>query len=443
MADHHRFGGGVHPREGKELSAGSAIQTAPLLERYVVPLSQHIGAPAKALVDKGDTVLRGQCLAEATGFVSVPTHAPTSGTIKAMTECPGPAGTMIPAVELVSDGNDEADQALAPIPDWQATDPDTLKDRIAEAGIVGMGGAAFPTHVKLSPPPAKPIKVLILNGVECEPYLTADHRLMLEAVDRILTGAAILARVLNVTEIHIGIERNKPDAIELMRTAAAAKGIHVVPLRVRYPQGAEKQLIYAVTGRRVPTGGLPMDVGCVVQNVATAAAVTDAVCDGKPLYERVTTVTGVPVATPGNWRLRVGTPFSEVLALAGGVTEDPAKLISGGPMMGMSVNSLDVPIMKSTSGILLLQAQEISQFTGEACISCGRCVDACPMNLMPGTLSVQIENERFDLAAQWFAADCIECGCCAFVCPAHRPLVQHLRRGKAEVLAKRRAAAKT
>jgi len=442
MAKQSHFFGGVHPREGKSLSSGCAIQSAPLLEKYLVPLQQHIGAPPKLEVGKGDAVLRGQRIAAPGGFVSAAIHAPTSGKVSAMTEVLGLAGTPIAAVEITSDGEDTPDGSLAPIENWEQTSPDRLRDRIVDAGIVGMGGAAFPTHVKLSPPPAKKIDELILNGVECEPCLTADHRLMLEEPERILAGARVLARILGVDDVRIGIEANKPDAIELLGRKAAAFDIEVAALRVRYPQGAEKQLIYALTGRRVPAGGLPMDVGCVVQNVGTAAAVHDAVVAGTPLFERVTTVTGSPVARPGNFRFRVGTPLSTALEMVQGVTCDPGKILFGGPMMGVSVYSLDIPVMKNTSGILLLAPEEVSQFSSGPCIGCGQCVDACPMTLMPGTLSVQIENERFDLAEEWHAIDCIECGCCAYVCPSHRPLVQHLRRAKAEVIAKRKKAKK-
>ncbi len=441
MSERFHFSGGVHPADGKALAAGAAIQAAPLLEKYVVPLVQHIGAPPKLTVKKGDTVRKGQVLAASGGFVSAPVHAPTSGTVSAVTECPGPAGPLMAAVEIASDGQDTPDTQLEPWPDWERRDPADLLKRIADAGLVGMGGAAFPTHVKLSPPPAKKIDTLILNGVECEPCLTADHRLMLEAPERILAGARIMARILGVSHVRIGIEMNKPDAIARMAACGGASALAVEALHVRYPQGAEKQLIFALTGRRVPTGGLPMDVGCVVQNVGTAAAVADAVIEGRPLIERVTTVTGTPVVRPGNWRVRVGTPYARLFEWAGGVKADPAKIVSGGPMMGLSVCSLDVPVMKSTSGILALTADETAQYTSHACIACGGCVDVCPMRLMPGTLSLQIENERFDLAEAWRAADCIECGCCAYTCPAHRPLVQHLRRAKAEILAKRRAQA--
>lgn len=439
MTKQLRFYGGIHPMEGK-VAQSVAIAEPPLLETYLVPLQQHIGAPAKAVVAKGDQVKRGQVLGEAQGFVSAPVHAPTSGVIRDLTTCLGPSGAQIPALILASDGEDAAAEPM-PAMDWRQATPADLKLRVAAAGIVGKGGAAFPTVVKLSPPLNKKIDVLILNGVECEPCLTADHRLMLERAADIVTGAQITARILGLSTIILGIENNKPDAIAVMRQAAAGSGVEVCCLKVRYPQGAEKQLIYAVTGRKVPSGGLPMDVGCLVQNVGTAAAIADAVCLGKPLYERVTTVTGTPLVSPGNWRFRVGTTFADAIKLAGGVKEDPAKIISGGPMMGMAVYSLDIPIMKNTSGILLLAKDELTQFEVRPCIRCGRCNDSCPMGMMPGILSVQIENQRYELAEKWHVMDCIECGCCAYACPASRPLVQHMRRAKAEVQAARRARA--
>jgi len=441
MAEFFRFRGGVHPEDGKQLSCGGSIRPAPLLSSYVVPLQQHIGAPAKPLVKKKDTVLRGQMIAEAGGFVSAAVHAPTSGSVKDIGEVLGPGGHHILAITLEADGDDRAIARLEPMPDWQNCGVDVLKQRLADAGIVGMGGAAFPTHVKQSPPPAKTIDVLIANGVECEPFLTADHRLMLELPEKIITGMRILGRILGVRKLIVGIEANTPDAIAVMRDKSDSD-IAVVELPVRYPQGAEKQLIYALTRRKVPSGGLPMDVGCVVQNVGTMAAVAEAVLEGKPLYERVTSITGTPVVNPGNWRLRIGTRLGDALAMAGGVNCDPAKILLGGPMMGQAQYNLEVPILKNASGILLLSAAQVHQFTGEPCISCGRCVDVCPMAIMPGTLSVQIENERFDLAEAWHAMDCIECGCCAFACPTNRPLVQHLRRAKTEIMARRRAQSK-
>ncbi len=436
------FYGGVHPQEDK-FSRGEPIISAPILPTYKVPLAMHIGAPAKPTVKVGDKVLKGQLIGAQEGFVSASIHSPTSGKVKALDFCLGTMGTQLPCVEIESDGEDKADESLEPIPNWHDVDPAILKQRIADAGIVGMGGAAFPTFVKLSVPPGKYVDTLIINGVECEPCLTTDHRFMLEKPKSILAGVAIVARILGVKNIYIAIEDNKPDAIELLTKEAAGytPAINVVGLRVRYPQGAEKQLIYAVTKRRVPTGGLPVDVHCVVQNIGTIRAIAHAVIKGIPLYERVTTVTGSPIVKPGNWRLRVGTPYSEAIKLAGGVKDDVevAKIISGGPMMGFAVYSLDIPIMKNTSGIFLMTPEEIFQYTSSSCLRCGRCNDACPMQLMPGILSNQIENECFADAQSWHVMDCIECGCCSYICPAGRPLVQHMRRAKAEVGAQLRA----
>jgi electron transport complex protein RnfC len=435
-----RFYGGIHPSEGK-VSNKEDIINAPLQELYTVSLQQHIGAPAKMVVQKGDHVLRGQLLGEPGGFVSAAVHSPTSGTVKDVTTCLGPAGATLPAVVIESDGEDKAADPLPPFENWQDADPAALKARVGEAGIVGMGGATFPTFVKLSPPPNVKIDTIILDGVECEPCLTADHRLMLETPEKIVKGAQIIGRILGVKRIIIAIELNKPDAIETMTKAAEGTGVEVAPLVVRYPQGAEKQLIYALTGRKVPSGGLPAAVGCVVSNVGTTAAIYEAVCLGKPLYERVTTVTGTPVVKPGNYRFRVGTLYRTALELCGGVSEDPAKIISGGPMMGMAVYSLDIPVMKGTSGILLLSRDELVQYSPSACLRCGRCNDVCPMSMMPGILSAQIEHQKFELAEKWHVMDCIECGSCAYICPAGRPLVQHMRRAKAVVNAKKRAAA--
>ncbi len=432
------FRGGVHPLEGKDLSSKDPIREAPLLPKYTVALQQNIGAPPKFIVNKGDIVKKGQLIAEAGGFVSVPLHSPTSGTVGAVLEIPGASGPTVQALEIIPDGKDEWCDPMEPMPDWKNTEREKLKARIQEAGIVGMGGAAFPTHVKLSPPPEKNIDTLLVNGAECEPYLTADHRLMLEQTEAVLEGVAIAAKILRVSRVFVGIEKNKPDAIEKMSEHAAKWGVKIVPLRVRYPQGAEKQLIYAITGREVVAGGLPMDVGCVVQNIGTCAAIREAVVNGRPLIDRVVTVTGVPVKKPGNWRFRIGTPLSSALELAGGVTENPAKVILGGPMMGFAQSSLDVTICKNSSGILLLRACDTSAYRSDPCIRCGRCVDACPMKLMPGPVSVMVESEKFDQAEHWFVMDCMECGICTYVCPSKRPLVQHFRRAKAEINAIRR-----
>ncbi len=435
-----RFHGGVHPADGKALSNAVPAQRAPLLDRYTVAIQQNIGAPPKPVVAKGDTVKKGQLIAEPGGFVSAPVHAPTSGTVGDIVEVPGANGGTIQAIEIISDGKDEWGSGLEPIPNWKNTDREILKKRIAEAGIVGMGGAAFPTHVKLSPPPEKVIDTLILNGAECEPYLTADHRLMLERTEAVLEGAAIAAKILRVDRVFLGIEENKPDAIAALNGKAKDYGVTVVPLHVRYPQGGEKQLIYALTGRSVATGGLPMDVGCVVQNVGSCAAIRDAVVEGHPLIERYTTVTGTPVANPGTWILRLGTTVEQALTFAGGVKSRAAKVIMGGPMMGFAQTSLGVTITKNSSGVLLLQWKETSGYTSSPCIRCGRCVRACPMKLLPGPVSVMIESEHYDEAEKNYVMDCMECGVCTYVCPAKRPLVQHFRRAKAEINAKRRAA---
>lgn len=433
-----KFKGGIHPLEGKELTAGKELRIAPLFDKYIVPVRQNIGAPPTLTVKKGDAVKKGQRIAEPGGFVSVPLHSPVCGTVGDIVEITGVTGASEQAVEIIADGTDEWDTGLDPIPDWADTEKDVLKKRILDAGIVGMGGAAFPTHVKLSPPPEKNIDTLIINGAECEPFLTADHRLMLTRTEEALTGIAIAAKILKVSRIFVGVEDNKMDAIEKMAEAAAKFKITVVPLHVKYPQGAEKQLIYALTGRQVLEGGLPMDVGCVVMNIGTAAAVHDAVVLGHPLIERVTTVTGTPVVDPANYLVRIGTPIRKLLELSGGVKENPAKVIMGGPMMGFAQSNIDVPVAKNSSGVLLMAPEEIEQFEGNPCIRCSRCVKACPMNLLVPTLSTMIEAGEFAMAEHNYVMDCVECGTCAYICPAKRPLVQHFRRAKAEILAKRR-----
>ena len=438
MSDKPRkFKGGVHPNDSKALSKDKPLQSAPLLERYQVIMHQNIGAPPELVVKKGDTVKKGDLLAKAGGFVSVPLHAPTSGTVKGIDKCPGPTGIQVPAIEIVADGEDEWGEPMEPM-DWKTASPEDLRQRVWDAGIVGMGGAGFPAHVKLSPPADKPIDTLILNGAECEPYLTADHRLMLEKAEDVVMGAAIIARILGLDTAVIGVENNKPDAIEALQKVAPSYGIRVQPLPVNYPQGAEKQLIYAITGREVPIGKLPMDVGCVVQNVASAVAMMEAVVKGRPSIERITTITGKPLVNPGNWRLRIGTPIEKALELAGGIKEQPAKLLLGGPMMGIAQSSLGVTVMKNTSGILLIAQDEVSQYTSEPCIRCGRCVEVCPMSILPATISQAVENKRFDWAEELNVMACIECGSCSYVCPARRPLNQHFKRAKIEIQAQLR-----
>ncbi len=433
------FSGGLHPPDSKEYSAGCAIETCPLPEELVVPLSQHIGAPAKPVVQVGDRVLRGQVIGEAGGFVSVPVHAPTSGEVVAMEPRLHPSGRELPAVVIRADGEDAAAEPL-PALDPATAEPDVLKNRIREAGIVGMGGATFPTHVKLSPPPEKPIDTLILNGVECEPFLTADHRLMLEEGEKILDGVAVLQRILGVEKTFIGIEANKPDAIDHMGDLCSGRNIEVVPLEVKYPQGAEKQLICAITGREVPSGGLPMDVGVVVQNVGTCAAIADAVLRGRPLVERIATVSGDAVVQPKNLRIRIGMSLAHLVAVCGGTRVEPAKIIMGGPMMGMAQLSLDVPATRGTSGLLLFSEEKVVRRPEGPCIRCARCVQACPARLLPTTIAAYARIDLMDEAEQLGALDCIECGCCSYICPAALPLVQTIRHAKAAIMARRRKA---
>ncbi len=434
------FQGGVHPAYNKQYTVDLSIEKMPLPKRFVIPLSQNLGAPAKCLVEKGQEVLKGQPLGEPGGFVSTPVHAPTSGKIKKIDLYPHPLGRGMEAIEIEPDSEDRWVEGCGPLRDFEAMDPDAIRKAIWDGGLVGMGGATFPTHVKLSPPAEKPIDTFILNGAECEPFLTSDHHLMLEAADKIIAGGKLMAKVLGAQNLLIGIEKNKPDAIEIMREAAGGGGFEVVALNAEYPQGAEKQLIYALTKRKVPTGGLPMDVGCVVQNVGTAAAAYDACAHGIPLTERVVTITGSGINKPKNLLLRTGTLLSDVIEFCGGLNADIAKVIVGGPMMGISQYSLDIPIIKGTSGIVFLKADEVTLFTSQPCIRCGSCVKGCPMGLLPTVINAYSVNEMFDVAEEYGAMDCIECGCCAFSCPSHIPLVQNVRRAKAEIQARRKKA---
>jgi H+/Na+-translocating ferredoxin:NAD+ oxidoreductase subunit C len=431
------FPGGLHPPDNKQWSAHKPIESCPLPAELVVPLAQHIGAPAIACVAAGDLVKKGQVIGQAKGFVSVPVHAPTSGTVAAVEDRPHPMGKALPAVVIAPDGEDAWGELPVPL-DPATASINELRDRLRDSGIVGMGGATFPAHVKLSPPDEKPINTLILNGVECEPYLTADHRLMLEEAERILAGIAILQKILGVTQTYLGIEANKPDAIKHLTALCAGRNIEVVPLEVKYPQGAEKQLILAICGREVPTGGLPMDVGVVVQNVGTCAAVADAVLRGEPLIERIATVSGPGVKEPKNLRIRIGMPLSHLVDFCGGLLGEPAKIIMGGPMMGMTQLSLEVPATRGTSGLLLFTAGNVPLRAEGPCIRCGRCVRACPAHILPTTIAAYARLDLFTEAEQFNAMDCIECGCCTYSCPAALPLVQAIRHAKGAILASRR-----
>lgn len=427
------FRGGVHPDDRKRYTAAKPIETAPLPAKVVIPTRQHIGAPCAPVVKVGDLVKKGQVIAEAQAFVSSPIHASLSGKVTEIADYPHPVFGMCPAIVIESDGLDEWAEGLPFSRDWQAMDAGAIRDAIRQAGIVGMGGATFPTHVKLAPPAEKPIDSFILNGAECEPYLTADHRVMLEQTERVITGMRITMKALGVTKGYIGIEENKPDAITTLVAAAKGHGIEVVPLKTKYPQGAEKTLIKVILDREVPSGGLPMDVGAVVQNVGTMVAVAEAVEKGLPLVERVATVTGGAVAEPKNLLLRVGATFAQAVELCGGFSAPPAKLIMGGPMMGMAQCRLDVPVIKGTSGILALSAADVNAGEEKPCIRCGRCVDACPMGLVPSMLSILGQRGLFAVAKEEYdLLDCVECGSCVYVCPAKRNIVHYVKYLKAQ-----------
>ena len=435
---HDTFSGGVHPAGNKNLSAHKPTVPAAIPKRVVIPLSQHIGAPTKPLVVIGQEVKKGEKIGETTGFVSAPVHSSISGKVVALGSFPHSLGVNIPAVVIESDGKDEWVAGLKENSDYNLLSPDELKKIVQDAGIVGMGGATFPTHVKLTPPKEKPIDVVILNGAECEPYLTSDHRLMLERPKEIINGLKILMRILGVQKGYIGIENNKPDAIETMTKAAAGSPeIKVWPVKVKYPQGAEKMLIKAIAGRTVPAGSLPMDVGVVVQNVGTSEAIYNAVRYGRPLIERYVTVTGRGVKEPKNFVVRIGTPFSQLIEEAGGLTDEAAKVIAGGPMMGMSQYTLDVPVIKGTSGITVLPKNEVSTKPYGPCIRCGRCIDACPMKLQPSYIGLYIEKGHYEDAKAYNLMDCFECGSCTFVCPSNRPMVQWVKKAKKELAKKK------
>ncbi len=431
------FAGGLHPPDSKHYSAHKAIENCPLPEELVIPAAQHIGAPAEICVAVGDQVKKGSVIANPKGFVSVPIHASTSGEVIAVEPRLHPTGRLLPSVVIKPDGLDEWDPTLSGN-DPDQLDADTLKKLICSAGIVGLGGATFPAHVKLSPPAEKPIDTLILNGVECEPFLTADHRLMLEQSERIIDGIKILLKVLGISKAVIGIENNKPDAIEKLTAECAPHGIDVQALEVKYPQGAEKQLIDAITGRQVPSGGLPMDCGVVVQNVGTAAAISDAIRLGHPLVERIATVTGPAVKEPKNLKIAIGTSLSHMVDFCGGLNCEPGKIIMGGPMMGQTQISLDVPAVRGTSGVLIFGADQIDTRPAGPCIRCGRCISVCPIHLQPTSIATYARLDLVDEAERFNALDCIECGCCTYICPASLPLVQSIRHIKGGIMAKRR-----
>lgn len=435
--------GGIHPDDMK-LSAGSSIRELQVPTEVKIPVSQHIGAPAQPVVAVGDVVKVGQLIAQATGFVSANIHSSVSGKVKKIEDFVDANGYKKLGIVISVEGDEwvETIDRTSAVRREVTMSPADIVKRVQEMGIVGMGGATFPAHVKLSVPAGKKCEALIINGVECEPYLTSDHRLMLEHGEEVLIGVKILMRALGVDQAYIGIENNKKDAIDnLTRLASSFESITVQPLKLRYPQGGEKQLIDACIGRQVPSGKLPIDVGAVVQNVGTVYAIYEAVQKNKPLVERIVCVTGKPLREPSNFLVRIGTPVSDLIEAAGGMPEDCGKVIGGGPMMGRAFTRLDVPVVKGTSGITLMSVEDSKRKEVRNCIRCAKCVSVCPMGLQPFLMSTLAKLGRYDDLRANHVMDCIECGCCIFTCPSNRPILDYVRMGKARVGAQLRAEA--
>jgi electron transport complex protein RnfC len=425
--------GGVHPPESKDHTAALAIERMPVPDELEIILGQHIGAPCSPMVKKRDVVIEGAVIGEVAKGLGVPLHSPVAGTIKDIGMSAHPLRVKAPSITIAVDH--AAAPASYPQNPWQELSATDLLAKVHDAGIIGIGGAGFPTHVKLKPPADAKIDTLLLNGAECEPYITADHRQMLEHAGEIIEGAKIILKILGITNCQIGIESNKPDAIQSMadaaRTGSSADCVLTVQgLQVKYPQGSEKQLIQALIGRKVPSMALPSAVGVVVHNVSTARAIYDAVVLNKPLCEKVVTISGGGINKPANLLVKVGTRIGDIVQYLGGIKPELAKIIMGGPMMGFAVSSLDVPVTKTTSSVLFLTAKEIDSRPHSQCIRCGWCLDACPMGLEPKEIGVYVEANRSEDTAQFGVFDCFECGSCAYICPAKRPLVQFIRLAK-------------
>ncbi len=432
--------GGIHPSDNKQWSKDRAIERMELPDQVVIPMMQHIGAPATPIVAKGDKVLTGQLIAQATGFVSANIHSPISGTVTAIESLPNEQGMHRQMITIKREG-DEWVEGVDLSPELKRScdlAPEAIIAKVKEAGIVGMGGATFPTHVKLSVPEGQKAEILIINGVECEPYLTSDYRTMLERGEELLVGVEILMRALKVERAVIGVESNKLDAVAHLRELIAKgnyKGVEVMPLKMRYPQGGEKQLIAAVTGRQVPPPpALPISVGAVVCNASTTVAVYEAVQKNKPLVERVVTITGKHLAKPSNYLMRFGTTFQTLIDHAGGLPEGDVKILNGGPMMGRSVVNTAAPIIKGCSGVTILSGRDAVRHAEQACIKCAKCVSACPMGLEPYLLAKLSLKKMWDRAEEHNAVECIECGCCSYTCPSNLPLLDYIRIGKINVM---------
>lgn len=432
------FKGGVHPFEGKDLSKDKPIRELLPKGELVYPLSQHIGAPATPIVAVGDSVLKGQKIAEAGGFVSAPIHASVSGTVKKIEPRRVPTGDMVNSIVIESDGEFKEVEYQA-VEDVSALSKEEIINRIKEAGVVGMGGAGFPTHVKLSPKEPEKIDYIIANCAECEPYLTSDYRIMLDHTEELVEGMRIILSMFEHAKGVFAVENNKPDCIaKLLELTKDEPRMEVAPLMTKYPQGGERQLIYAVTKRAINSKMLPADAGCIVDNVATAIAIHEAITLGKPLYERVVTVTGDAIKNPGNFKVKNGTNAAELVEAAGGFKSQPEKVISGGPMMGMALSTLDVPCAKTFSSLLCFTKDEVAACEPSNCIRCGRCISVCPAGLMPTKLSEIADHGDFALFDELNGCECVECGCCSYICPAKRRLTQSMKTGRREAMALRR-----
>ncbi|MBN1837404.1 MAG: electron transport complex subunit RsxC [Spirochaetales bacterium] len=425
-------GGGVHPHDSKALASGVPIRNAPVPATATLPLHQHMGAPAECVVEPGQSVREGMLVGKATGAFSANVHSSIPGTVKDISELYLPSGIRSKAVVVEFEGEFDRSGKSTETTAWDQATPEELLGVIRESGIVGLGGATFPTPVKFSVREGTRVEFFVVNGVECEPFLCADHRLMLEKTQELLTGIEIVRRILKPAQVVIGVEANKPDAIEALRRGVHDRelDIRVAPLKVKYPQGDEKQLLKVITGREVPSGGLPLDIGAVVSNAGTVFAIYEAVALKKPLIERIVTVTGPVLARPGNFKVRLGTPVGALIEECGGFTEPPGRVVAGGPMMGFALADLDQPVTKGTSGVLALSRQQTRAFPETPCIGCGRCIAACPFGLSPTVLYKWIDHGEYQEALAAGLMDCKECGCCGYVCPARIPLVQGMKLGK-------------